>query len=88
MKIRYSPIRDNLSTLITIIDENSVIIDGEPYEFGVDDILWPTINEQTSSVILEAYRDEAGVLTLTILRHYTTGESLDWDDGQYHAVTT
>jgi len=87
MKLRYSPTSDRRSTAITVADENTIIIDGEPYELDPGDVAWPKIREQTGGAIIEATRDDQGTLCLVILRRYTKGESLDWDDGQYHEVT-
>ena len=85
MKIKYSPIKsDNVDTVIEPIDENTVKIDDEQYEFDFDSVLWPDIQEQTKGAINSAYRAN-GELYLEIRRYYTYSCSL-WDTGDYHDI--
>ena len=73
MKIKYSPCKHDRDTLITVMDDNALRIDGEDYAFDPDDVAWPTIAQDTQGVILEAHR-EGGELYVTIRRFYTS----DW----------
>ena len=85
MKIKYSPIKsDNVDTVIEPIDENTVKINGEQYEFDTDSVVWPDIQEQTKGAINSAYRAN-GELYLEIRRYYTYSCSL-WDTGDYHDI--
>ncbi len=85
MKIKYSPIKsDNVDTVIEPIDENTVKIDDEQYEFDFDSVLWPDIQEQTKGAINSAYRVD-NELYLEIRRYYTYSCSL-WDTGDYHDI--
>ena len=83
MKLKYSPVKYNehspacvgrLSDTISIVmDDNSLNIDFELYEFDSSDVAWPTISADTDGVILEAHR-EGGELYVTVRRFYT----IDW----------
>jgi hypothetical protein len=83
MKLRYSPVKYNAhspacaghlsDTVITVMDDNALNIDGEVYEFDPLDVAWPTISADTDGVILEAHR-EGGELYVTVRRFYTS----DW----------
>ena len=92
MKIKYSPVKWNEyakinslpDTEIKFIDENSIMIDGETYEFD-EGIQFPDITQQTNSVILDAYRDAGGELFLTVRRFYTES-CKEWDTGGYHEI--
>lgn len=85
MKIKYSPIKsDNVDTVIEPIDENTVKIDDEQYEFDFDSVLCPDIQEQTKGAINSAYRVD-NELYLEIRRYYTYSCSL-WDTGDYHDI--
>ena len=95
MKLEYSPVKYNEhspactghlpDTVITVMDDNALNIDGEVYEFDPSDVAWPTISTDTDGVILEAHR-EAGILYATVRRFYTSGCG-SWDDGLYSEVT-
>jgi len=95
MKIKFSPCKWNPNaphsagvlpdTTIVVQDENTILVDGEPYAFSPDDMQWDDAASQTDDVITAAHR-EGGVLYLTIRRFYT-GSYPSWDDGQYHEVT-
>ena len=85
MKIKYSPIKSgNVDTIIEPIDENTVRINDEQYEFDTDSVVWPDIQEQTKGAINSAYRAN-GELYLEIRRYYTYSCSL-WDTGDYHDI--
>ena len=85
MNLKYSPCKHDRDTLITVMDDNSLSIDGEVYEFDPMDVAWPTIAQDTNGVILEAHR-EGGELFCTVRRFYSGGCG-DWDTGDYHEVT-
>ena len=85
MKIKYSPINSTTNTSILIIDDNTLSIDNELYEFDIKSILFPDIWEQTDGAILEAYRDESNELCVTVRRFYTDS-CIDWDTGEYHEI--
>jgi len=85
MKIKYSPVHtDNQNMDIEYVDENTIMIDGEPYEFDPESVVWEDIAEQTKGVILEAKRDEKGELWLVVRRFYTQLAWPEWDTGDYH----
>ena len=91
MKIKYGPVKFNEyspacvgkspDTLITPLDDNALSIDGEVYSFDPLDVAWPTINQDTQGVILEAHR-EAGILHVTVRRFYSSSCG-QWDSGAY-----
>ena len=95
MRIKYSPVKYNEhspacvghkpDTEIVVQDENTLLVDGEVYEFDPLDVAWPTIAEDSGAVILEAHR-EAGILFVTVRRFYSSS-CAQWDDGQYHEGT-
>ena len=85
MKIKYSPTKDCRNTIIEVVDENTVIIDGIEESFDSGSVSYPDIGEETDCRIIEAHR-ENGELYLTVVRHYI-GSFSEWDDGQYHEVT-
>ena len=95
MMLRYSPVKYNehspacagylSDSVITVMDDNALNIDGEVYEFDPLDVAWPTIAEDSGAVILEAHR-EAGILFVTVRRFYSSS-CARWDDGQYHEGT-
>lgn len=95
MKLRYSPVKYNAhspacaghlpDTVITVMDDNALNIDGEVYEFDPLDVAWPTIAQDTEGMILEVHR-EGGELFVTVRRFYSSSCG-QWDDGQYHEGT-
>ena len=85
MYIKYSPCKSNIDTSFQIIDDNTIIINGEEYEFDISSISWPDIRNQTNGSILEAHRESDGSLYLTIIRKYTDSCVL-WDNGSYTLV--
>lgn len=92
MKIKYSPIKWNEysgiealpDTEIIPVDENSISVDGELYEFNPADVEWPDISTQTGGVIIEAIRID-GELYLVVRRFYTRF-CHSWDTGDYHEI--
>jgi hypothetical protein len=94
MNLKYSPVKYNEQspacighkpdTEITVKDDNTLLIDGEFYEFDPSDVAWPTISEDTGGIIIEAHRED-GMLFVTVRRFYTLS-CAEWDDGQYHEV--
>ena len=91
MRIKYSPVKYNEhspacvghkpDTEIVVQDENTLLVDGEVYEFDPLDVAWPTISADTDGVILEAHR-EAGILHVTVRRFYSSSCG-QWDSGAY-----
>jgi hypothetical protein len=83
MKLKYSPVLYNANSPacsgfqpdsnIVVMDDNVLNVDGNIYEFDPLDVAWPTINQDTEGVILEAHR-EGGVIHATVRRFYTS----DW----------
>lgn len=96
MKLKYSPCKWNPNashaagvlpdTTVDVIDENSIRIDGETYEFDADAVAWNDVYAQSGGVILGAARDSDGTLCLTVRRYYAGGRP-SWDDGEWHTLT-
>lgn len=92
MKIKYGPVKWNPyakieampDTVIEPVDDNSLKIDGELYEFDEQSVEFPEIRQQTNERILEAHRED-GELYLTVMRFYTR-TCHPWDTGGYHEV--
>ena len=92
MKIKYSPcmfnehanLGVNANTQITYVNENTINIDGEDYEFDTESALFPTVHTITDGVILDAMRIN-DVLHLVVRRFYTDDCS-SWDTGEFHEV--
>lgn len=82
MRIKYSPCKSDKDTDINIIDDNTISIDGELYEFDKESIEFPMLAELTDYIILEAHR-KSEELFLTIKRFYS-GNCTEWDTGDYH----
>jgi len=87
MRIKYSPCHSDKDTRIVYINENTIQIDDEIYEFDPDSVEWPDITEQTEFRILEAKRDEKGELWLVVRRYYSQLTWPEWDIGDYHEVS-
>jgi hypothetical protein len=86
MKLKYSPVyNNNQNTIIEYTDENTVLVDGKTYEFGLDTVIWDDVSAQTDGVILEVKRVD-GELWLTVRRYYTDLIRPDWDTGDYHDI--
>jgi hypothetical protein len=93
MKVRYIPICYNPNspacigfpqeTVIQYINENTLSVDGEEYDFDTSSIQFPNISTDTEGIILEAHRD--GELYLSIRRFYIEN-CTDWDTGDYHEI--
>lgn len=96
MKIKYSPCKWNNNarsnfkdsvqpeTQIKYINENTLMIDNELYEFDELSIEYPNIHELTDGYILEAHRNNENELYLTVRRFYL--ESCIWDTGDYQIL--
>ena len=85
MKIKYSPCKTDKDTSIKYIDENSIKIDEELYEFDIQSVKFPDVAEQTDSLIIRAYRED-DELYLTVTRFYS-GDCTSWDTGGYHEIS-
>ena len=78
--IKYSPVKWNeyaaqdegvlSDTVIVFVDDNTVAIDGENYEFDPSLITYSDVDKLSNGVIPDAYRKDA-VLYLTVRRFYT-----------------
>ena len=87
MHIKYSPVNtEDKDTVVEYIDENTIKIDDEMYEFSLADVVWTEVDEQTGYAILEAKRVD-GELFLTVRRYYTDIKRPIWDTGDYHDIT-
>jgi hypothetical protein len=84
MRVKYSPCKSNIDSVIVVIDTNSITVDGVLHEFDDSDI-FPDICVETEGAILEAHR-ESGILYITIRRFYT-GDCHEWDTGEYQEIT-
>lgn len=92
MKLKYSPVKWNPyakiealpDTEITPVDENSILIDGELFEFDELSVEFPDIRTQTRNYITEAKR-ESEELFITVRRFYTR-TCQPWDTGGYHEI--
>jgi len=90
MKIKYIPVYSNCNTVIEYIDENTLKIDNELYEFDTESVEWPDIYIQTNGKITSARRDDTGELYLDVVRkyHYENAGAVipqpEWDTGEYH----
>jgi hypothetical protein len=95
MKLKYSPVMYNehspacvgylSDTIIKYIDENTILVDGQTYEFDLGTVIWDAVSAQTDGVILDAKR-VGGELWLTVRRYYTDIVRPDWDTGDYHDI--
>ena len=95
--VYYNPYADpehkiNPNTTFEYVDENTLKIDGELYEFDTESIVWPDIYTQTNGKITSARRDDTGELYLDVVRkyHYEDAGSVipqpEWDTGEYHDI--
>ena len=84
MRIKYSPQKAEHDTVIKIIDENTISIDGVEHEFDAESLSYPDIAQETQYAIIEARR-ENGELYLTVLRQYTTSWQ-EWYSKDYVEV--
>ena len=92
MKIKYIPVYDTYNTVIEYIDESTIKIDDELYEFDTESVEWPDIYTQTNGKITSARRDETGELYIEVVRTYyyeNAGAVIpqpEWDTGEYHDI--
>ncbi len=98
MKLKYGPCLWNPhaahhfpgalpDTVIEVVDENTLRVDGELYEFPADGVACDDIREQTNGVIEEAHRDADGVLCATVRRFFSSpGDELVWYSEDYVEV--
>ena len=84
MRIKYSPQKAEHDTIIKVIDENTVNINGMEHGFDAESVAYPDIAQETQCAILEAHR-ENGELFLTILRQYTVSWQ-EWYCADYMEV--
>jgi hypothetical protein len=73
-------------TVIEVLNENTLRVDGELHEFDEASVAWPEVSEQTGGRIIEARRDDDGELWLTVRRFYSASCGV-WDTEDYHEVT-
>jgi hypothetical protein len=81
MKIKYIPRFCEENSIIDIIDDNTLAVDGVAYEFDIDSVRWDGIERDTDFIILEAHRDN-NELYVSVLRRYN-GDCSGWDTGDY-----
>jgi len=99
MKLKYGPCRWNPhaahhfpantrpDTVIEVMDENTLRVDGKDYEFPANGVSCPDIREQTNGVIEEAHRDADGTLCVTVRRFFSSpGGELAWYSDDYVEV--
>ena len=84
MRIKYSPQKADHDTIIKVIDENTVSVDGVEHEFDPESVSFPYVAQETQYAVLEAHR-ENGELFLTVLRQYTTSWQ-EWYSPDYVEV--
>ena len=84
MRIKYSPQKAGHDTIIKVIDENTVSIDGIEHGFDAESVAYPDIAQETQYAILEAHR-ENGELFLTVLRQYRTSWR-EWYSDEYQEL--
>jgi hypothetical protein len=85
MRIRYYPCHSKRDTLIKVINDNDVMIDGVLYEFNPQAVEFPDLAILTNGVINNAQRID-GELHLDMPRFYTQSCS-GWDTAEFHEVT-
>jgi len=81
MNIKWSPQSAGKANSITVIDDNTLEIDGEQYAFPTD-----IVQFDASGPVLEAHRDSGGELYVTVLRQYVGGNWPSWDNAEYNPV--
>ena len=82
IRIKFLPSKDVYNTEFTVISDTDYLLDGENLVLSEDGVVWPDIFKESDGKIFDAHR-EAGILYLTIQRHYT-GSCSQWDDCEYH----
>jgi len=83
VKIKYSPCMSKIETQIKCVDDLTIEIDGELFEFSLDYIEYPDIIDQTNGSILEAHV-ENGELYLTVLYLYQDKDKAIWENDNYY----
>ena len=78
MEIKWSPQVSSKDWSCEIIDDNTIVVNGETYSFPIGIPVF-----DPSEPIMDAHRDATGVLELTVLRTYKGGNGPIWDDMQY-----
>lgn len=86
MKIKPSPQRvDGPSSAVEVIDENTLLINGETYEFPVELVQFDPVGP-----VLSAFRDVDGVLNVVLLFQYGPESAPVWEtkigDGIYRGM--
>jgi hypothetical protein len=79
MNIKVSPQSADHETVISVVDDNTLVVDGEAYSFPTD-----IVQFDAAGPILEAHRDSTGALFVTVLRRYRGTGWPRWDDTLYH----
>ena len=83
MQIKWSPQSSGKSNSITVVDNNTLEVDGEQYSFPTE-----IVQFDAAGPIIEAHRDSSGDLFVTVLRQYRGSSRPVWDDMQYHEAAT
>jgi len=78
VQVKFSPQQSDYAWAGSVINDNVAEVNGVQYAFPTNIILY-----DPQGPILEAHRDTAGELYITVLRSYRNGESLTWDTGEY-----
>lgn len=81
----YAEIQALPETTFKYQDENTLLIDDEPFEFD-SSVEFPDIHTLTNGYISEAHRDlTTNELYITARRFYAEGTDIrSWDTGDYH----
>ena len=79
MRLKFSPCGGSgASTAIEVIDENTIKIDDETFEVPLD-----LVELNPVGPILAGYRDDDGVLSLTIVARYCDADKGAWEMPPY-----
>jgi hypothetical protein len=81
MKIKYSPCYTAPETQVKFIDDWTVQIDGELYEFNKKYVTYPNISEDTKGAVQDAYVKE-DELYITVKYNYT--DKTIWENPNYY----
>lgn len=81
MKIKYSPTLATPETQIKYIDDFTIEIDGERYEFSPELVEYPDVSDQTGGAIQHAEVKD-GELYLTVLYRYQ--DKGTWENPNYY----
>jgi len=82
MKIKYSPTLATQETQVKYIDNFTIEIDGERYEFSKELVEYQDVSEQTGGAIQHAEVKD-GELYLTVLFRYQ--DKGTWENPNYYA---